>query len=337
MSRRRSEETILQGLPSLLRDKITKTGYTRGAERDEIYQNRVTRNNTVLIKLLEFDRIIRAADNPMSFDKGFIVLIQPTHYFGASNIQEQLSERGLILGNSALIFYGNRAEWLANNPDSMNWNPARQRQSPLGGEYVARIAGTTALGGETIIRGFDTTKAKGAGIRVYEYASKQAIEECRLQLAVLYWLCFDAHEVAQINGMDREAAVSKSAFSRQLAESHGLLDMERLLAARAINEQGQTVCPLCLEALSGHYFFSRVEQAEGREVHDLTTTQVSLFHIKELRVGEFNHHPYNVGWGHHHCNVVATDKGIPGTLNWMNKVLQRNRDSGYVVPQNSAG
>ena len=36
-------------LPNLLGRKISKTGQTRGADDDVIYQNRVNRSNTVLI------------------------------------------------------------------------------------------------------------------------------------------------------------------------------------------------------------------------------------------------------------------------------------------------
>ena len=56
----------------------------------------------------------------------------------------------------------------------------------------------------------------------------------------------------------------------------------------------------------------------------LTVTEVSLFHIRELRTGEFNHKPYNLGWGHHHCNVVVKDAGIDATLEWMREVIARN-------------
>lgn len=39
----------LPKLPQLLDRKIYKTGQTRGADDDVIYQNRVARNSTVLI------------------------------------------------------------------------------------------------------------------------------------------------------------------------------------------------------------------------------------------------------------------------------------------------
>jgi hypothetical protein len=68
-----------------------------------------------------------------------------------------------------------------------------------------------------------------------------------------------------------------------------------------------------------------MEQAEGRVVPDLTVTELNLFHINELRVGSFNHLTYNLAWGHHHCNVVVKDAGIQKTLEWMVRVLERNR------------
>jgi hypothetical protein len=111
----------------------------------------------------------------------------------------------------------------------------------------------------------------------------------------------------------------------------GFLDYDKLLNARAINKDNHTVCPLCLEELSGIGFVTRMQQAVGREVNDLTVTEVNLFHIRELLIGAYNHLPYNVGWGHHHCNVVTKDSGIVNTLNWMRVVIQRNEDSGYLI------
>ena len=43
--------SVRTGFPSEIGEKIYKTGQTRGAEDDEIYQNRVSRNSTVLIPL----------------------------------------------------------------------------------------------------------------------------------------------------------------------------------------------------------------------------------------------------------------------------------------------
>src|SRR5699024_10862453 len=98
---------------------------------------------------------------------------------------------------------------------------------------------------------------------------------------------------------------------------------------RIVDAESRLICPLCLELISGDSFFDRVSQAQGRETWDLTNTEVSLFHINELRVGTLQHRPYNLGWGHHFCNVVAKDAGIDPTLDWMHEVLERNISSGW--------
>lgn len=316
-------------LPSLLDRKIYKTGQTRGADDDEIYQNRVSRTSTVLIPYLRWEQVSRPPEGDETFENGFIALVPPLHYFSTPIITEELASRGLVLGDNALVYYETRAEWIANNPDRLGWTAARARRAPLGGQYVARISATTATDtGEKIIRGFNTTSGKGAGIRLYEYASIKTINECRLQLEALFWLCHDAREVALLNGMSPEEIEARSTYTLRQCENAELLDMQRLRGARIINNLGRTICPLCLEELSGHGFLSRLEQAEGREVHDLTVTQINLFHISELRYGVYNHRPYNLGWGHHHCNVVVKDAGITQTLEWMQRVLERNIEQG---------
>jgi len=70
-------------------------------------------------------------------------------------------------------------------------------------------------------------------------------------------------------------------------------------------------------------------------VPDLTVTQINLFHIKELRYGAYNHRPYNLGWGHHHCNVVVKDSGIMETLAWMHRIVKINIENGHFTPENS--
>ena len=79
--------------------------------------------------------------------------------------------------------------------------------------------------------------------------------------------------------------------------------------------------PTVLKKLSGRGFYYRLAQAEGREVPDLTVTEINLFHIDELKYGQYNHRQYNLGWGHHHCNVVVKDSGIYPTLKWMSESI----------------
>lgn len=319
-------------LPKLLQKKIYKTGQTRGADDDVIYQNRVNRNGTVLIPYAFWHLFASTPDWASVYENGFIVLLSPNEYFNNQNIYVELTAKGLALGRNALVFYVTREQWNAYNPDSLNWSPANQRTAPLGGQYVARIAGISGVAenGERINRGFTGTRMKGAGIRAYEYASDAAIVNCRLQLEALFWLCYDADSVAETNGMISEDVLTRKSATFTTCQVRGLLDLEQLTHARMLNATGQTICPLCLEELSGQGFFNRMEQSEGRDVHDFTITQINLFHIVELRNGALNHRPYNLGWGHHHCNVVVKDAGIVETLQWMQSVVTRNIQSGHL-------
>lgn len=327
----------LPKLPQLLDRKIYKTGQTRGADDDVIYQNRVGRWSTVLIFYSYWHLCAKPQDGTDAYENGFIVLLSPQEYFGNSKITAELAAKGLALGRNALVFYETREQWDANNPDILKWKPAKQRTNPLGGFYVARIAATTATeNGGRIVRGFDVTSIKGAGIRVYEYASSSTANLCRLQLEALFWLCADSKKVALANGMTEEDLETRKKAIFAQCETAELLDTARLTKARMLNALGKTICPLCLDELSGQGFFNRMEQAEGRGVHDLTVTQLNLFHIAELRLGVLNHRPYNLGWGHHHCNVVVKDSGILETLDWMRGVINRNIQEGHLPPEKSS-
>ncbi|MCL4680788.1 MAG: BstXI family restriction endonuclease [Rhodocyclaceae bacterium] len=325
--------SALPRLPQLLDRKIYKTGQTRGADDDVIYQNRVGRTSTVLITYQFWQQCRPTAAQP--YENGYIVLISPDDYFATPNITIELAAHGLTVGENALVFYETREQWVAHNPDVLSWTPASRRTNPLGGQYVARVPATTATqNGGKINRGFTATRMKGAGIRVYEYASAAIIEQCRLQLEALFWMCRDAEPVAVANGMTAPNAAARKTAILAKCQQEGLLDMVRLAHARMLSAAHCTICPLCLEELSGQGFFSRMEQAEGRAVPDLTVTQLNLFHIEELRLGVLNHRPYNLGWGHHHCNVVVKDSGIIETLKWMRGVLDRNIAEGH-LPANS--
>jgi hypothetical protein len=81
----------LPKLPALLGLKISKTGQTRGADDDVIYQNRVNRSNTVLIPYKNWEACVTPKDGTTSYEKGFIVLLPPSKYFGNPKITEELA------------------------------------------------------------------------------------------------------------------------------------------------------------------------------------------------------------------------------------------------------
>lgn len=303
-------------LPETVKTKLYKTGQTRGADDDVIYQNRVGRNSTVLIPYEDYDICAHAPTNNGEYENGYIVLIKPEDYFTSS------IPKGLLLGKNMLVFYETREQW-NKYPPLKEWEAANSRKSPLGGQYVARIPATTSEGQAKITKGFCTSSMKGAGIRVYEYSDKKNIDDCKLQLEILFWSCKDINDVIK----ETENPAATWAYISRLkseAAERGLYDRAKLEQARILDADGYTICPLCLRHISSIGFCSKIQQAKGRNVPDLTVTEVSLFHIRELRTGEFNHRPYNLGWGHHHCNVVVKDSGIEATLDCMRRVLIKN-------------
>ena len=315
--------TMKNILPQKVKTKIYKTGQTRGADDDVIYQNRVGRNSTVLIPFDDYEICKNAPTNLGVYENGFIVLIKPEDYFQRSSTSPKRL-KGLRLGTNLLVYYETREQW-EKYPPLRHWKEATSRIAPLGGHYVARIPATTADGAMKIVRGFCTSTQKGAGIRVYEYADADTIRLCKLQLEYLFWQCEDAAAtIKKEKDVDEEEL---NMYLKRLNENAircGVADHNKLIAARIIDREGFTICPLCLKRLSAKGFWSKIQQAEGREVPDLTVTEVSLFHIRELRTGEYNHRLYNLGWGHHHCNVVVKDSGIEQTLAWMRSVIARN-------------
>ncbi len=308
-------------LPNSVRQKIYKTGQTRGADDDVIYQNRVGRNSTVLIPFQEFELCRLAPTQDGIYENGYIVLIKPEDYFDQAN-EDRIRELGLTLGENLLVFYETRKQW-QDYPPLIDWTIPNSRTNPLGGQYVARIPATTADGEAKIIRGYDVTALKGAGIRVYEYADNSITKKCRLQLEYEFWQCADIEDFIARSAVAADLRAKKDAVE-QAAREQGLADTEHLIRARILDRDGYTICPLCLKRISALGFGDKLQQAEGRDVPDLTVTEVSLFHIRELRTGEFNHKPYNLGWGHHHCNVVVKDSGIHETLEWMKEVIRDN-------------
>lgn len=331
-------------LPQLLARKLYKTGQTRGATVREIYQNRVNRNSTVLIPHAYYEACKTPDDGTDAYENGFIVLVEPSWYFTTADPDAVLAAQGLVLGENAILLFQRRSDWLnyasnigPNLPNGMPFVPATARLNPLGGVYMARVHSTTAEeDGEAVVHGYTTTAMRGAGIRVYEYASTDALRQTRIQLEAMVWLCEDSISAMVDAGMNFDAAKDKMKATLKKATAEGLLDLERLRKARMLDDENTTVCPLCLERISAASFLKREEQAEGRETHDNTVTELGLFHIDELRVGRLGHKAYNLGWGHHYCNVVVKDAGIIPTLRWMKRVLDNNGDSYEAIDEQEA-
>lgn len=181
-SKRAPKAEKLPNLPEFLNRKFNKTGQTRGADDDDIFQNRVSRRGTVLIPFSVWKKVV-VFPTEGKFESGYIVLISPEEYFQHDDIAGELAKYSLKLGDNALIYYQKRDDWVRYNPEPNGHLVAQKRIAPLGGHYVARIPATTAIeNGGKIIEGFFNTKNKGAGIRIFEYASIKTISSSKLQL-----------------------------------------------------------------------------------------------------------------------------------------------------------
>lgn len=300
---------LLDGLPTEIKKKINKTKQTRGAQPYErvAYQNRVNRNGVAVVPYRFRDRL-----HPEGFENGHRIMVRPREYFEEGGRIRGDFDREVLLGQSAFVYYDNRLDWLAFPPPA-EWQPCPDRSGA--GHYIARVPATTAAeGGEEVVRG------EPQGIRFFEYAPAAEIEETVAQLAWLAWHTEGIEEVTTERPSDDLLAFLDD---RDLAVVERLIDIGAVVIDADTGEPA-TICPLCLERIKAADLMSRVAQAEGREVVDLTITEANLFHLRDLRPGEYNHRAYALAWGHHHCNAVARDHGIARTLEWMEGVLRRH-------------
>jgi hypothetical protein len=309
--------SLLHGLPEEIKKKINKTKQTRGAQPYERvpFQNRVNRTGIALVPYS-----FRAKLHPEGFSDGYRVMVRPSEYFERSGVVRKDFDAKVKLGENAFVYYDNRRAW-RELPPATSWSVCEDRTG--NGHYLARVPANTA-NDEQEAR--EIVIGEPQGIRFFEYASPKDVEHTVAQLAWLAW---------QTLGIDAVRTDGGKGIPKSLAavlEKHKLADAEKFLALggliRLASGELRTVCPLCRAEIDAAGLMSRVEQMEGREVFDLTITEINLFHLKELRPGEYNHRPYNLAWGHHHCNAVARDNGVAVTVNWMAGVLERH---GFVV------
>ena len=127
---------------------------------------------------------------------------------------------------------------------------------------------TTSAGTKRLDLGFNEKTLRGAGIRVYEYASSTTIKQARLQLEALYWLSKNSINTAAMQGMSKYDAAHRHDAIIERASDNLLLDETKLKTARIIGQDSITICPLCLEQINAEDFFEKEKQASGRETWD---------------------------------------------------------------------
>lgn len=321
----------LPKLPRLLQSKIYKTGQTRSANDDVIFQNRANRNGTVLIPFESihlFDISVFTSDR---FESGFIVVITPEDYYTKPDTPVIMKDRKLKLGVNAILFYETRAQWNAFNPYKNKLTVAEKRTYPIEGHFVARIVSSPSKDEEKIILGFNTSKCKGAGIRVAEYASLLTLKSCYLQLEFLFWHCYNSKEIALDAGMTEREIENRITIISNSCDNQKLSNTDRLYKTRIIDNSKNTICPLCLKKLSAESFLLNFFESDDKSEADKDISPINLFYINQLKIGEFNHSPYNLAWGHQSCNMICKETGVIETIKWMKEVVVNtiifNKDS----------
>jgi hypothetical protein len=299
---------LLSGLPEEIAFKINKTKQTRGAQPYDrvVYQNRVNRNGIAVVPYAFRNKL--PADG---FENGYVIMVRPDEYFEVASKVRKDFDPTVKIGDNGFIYYDNRRALLQFPPDP-KWRPKSRGGV---GEVVFRVPATTAIDSNEAA---NRVEGDPQGIRFFEYASSEQLKKTCIQLALLAW---------HTDGIEEVTTEKPPRHLLAEAAKLDLWNIERL-EKLGVMVDGKAVCPLCRRPIRATEMMSRVAQAEGREVFDLTITEVNLFHMEDLKPGEYNHKAYSLGWGHHHCNAVARDHGIEKTLNWMAEVLKRN---GYNV------
>ena len=321
----------LPKLPTLLQSKIYKTGQTRSANDDVVFQNRANRNGTVLIPFESIHLFDISVFTSNRFESGFIVLISPEEYYTNPDALALMKARKLKLGVNTILFYETRAQWNEFNLYKNKLLIAEKRTSPIDGHFVARILSSNSKDEEKIILGFNTSNCKGAGIRVAEYASLLTIKASHLQLEYLFWLCYNSKEVALDAGMTESEIENRIDAISTACNNQKLSDTDRLYKTRIIDNAKNTICPLCLKKLSAEAFLLNFFESSERSDINKDISPINLFHINQLKIGEFNHAPYNLAWGHQNCNMICKETGVIETIKWMKEVVVNtiifNKDS----------
>ena len=190
-------------------------------------------------------------------------------------------------------------------------------------------------------------KQAGLGNFDYDYASDDEIKKIKYQLSYMILEIPGMKEYltnilnttqnedlglniqrAKKSGKLSQYIDSVIGHTKKYCQKNRLLDFDILSDVRAWNKDlRRPICPLCLESTTPEKFFETAVQDEGREEEDNTQSEIVLMHIKGLKPGELNHHTYNLGWGHKHCNTIQGANDIEYTLGLLKDIINNNKRS----------
>ena len=339
-----------------LKKKIEKTREARGG--GGIYKRRNNRSNRVIIHYNTYLKILKKDKKILdNYTRGYVVRIKPGQYFNENGTIKTNFHNSLKLGINAFLYFKTIKDWKKYKSYCSNLNEIVElhtRSNTIDnnkqwiGEYCTNITNSDP----SIISLICTTKKEkeksdilqnqlrklqkkykklpaqaGIGNFDIDFASEEEIKKVEYQLCLM---------IFKIKGIEKELKARNSSLTDlkikevknhiiDFCKKKKLDNFEKLVEIRALDETNyEPICPLCKEKLNAESFFLDAEQDEGREEEDNTSSAIVLMHIDALRPMEFNHHTYNLGWGHKDCNTIQGPKSISDTLDYLKEILRKN-------------
>jgi hypothetical protein len=289
-------------------------------------------------------------------ERGFVIRLRPDDYFDKKGNKKSNLHNSIILGKNAFIYFKNINDWNKYKSKCSNFkevvelyttNDEISNNDQWKGEYCKFITNTTpqqislicSSGTKTneqnlkfeelkTIYGNDIPKQAGLGNYDYDYASSKEIKNVCYQLSMMLFrvpgmkkylkkLTPDINET-KINEVEKHII--------NYCKLNKLSEFKKLVKIRALDKKNFIpICPLCLSKLDAKSFFEVAKQDEGREEEDNTQSEIVLMHIDALAPAKFNHHTYNLGWGHKDCNTIQGPKSIEETLIKLNEIVTNQK------------
>jgi hypothetical protein len=305
-----AQHSVLPGWTDLLqggitaddqvRDKVKRSPTETAGKGGEwgFLQNKVNRASQVAIPLDVY--IQHPVVGQRDYDGGFLVYASPAEH--AAGLPQSL-----VLGINCVVLYTTQAEFAAHPPPAAwnvfklvdaSGNVADSWRTAAGwtGHYYARIP---KAGGGWDYKG---SLAKAIGIRQDEYCSQLDQRYVVGQMAYIAW---------SIQGTaQRLGQAGPPQYLIDYLTANGMLDRARLEAAGILTAGGAAQCPFCRAELTYNELVNQAPQQVGRRLSSSNATALHLMHIEPLKMGEFNHKPYNLAFGHAKCNHAQGEDSI---------------------------
>ena len=287
-------------------DKVSKSGYAtpRGGDKGG-YQNHVYRTGKVIIPYEKFKNI-----NPNIYKGGWVVRLFVNQAFDENKRLHVIKNKfvDLVIGKNCFVLYRSYEE-LSNFPPLRNWsirehfskdNKKSKTRTFDGydkGHYILR---TPAQGGSTKVTKLKRYEGIAQGFFAPEYSTSEFDYLVRLQLVYLI-----------MQSENNPYKPEHGLHIKKILKKYNCLDIEKFKYYSAIDSNKKLTCPLCLKKIkyedlhrtADYSDNSHSENAVTQNVYTTRSTQVNVFHMRPLVYGSVEHKPYQVFWGHHHCNT----------------------------------